>query len=179
MKKLLFISFFTAASFFFSGTGMAQNVVKVNIFSPLVRTGSLFYERALSENKSLQLGVFFTGMKLDNTRFSGYGITPEFRYYLSSTDAPKGVYLGSYLRFQSFSLKDETSSAKGTHTSLGGGLLIGRQWIFKDKISLDAFIGPGYNGGKTEVESGENQEFETGAISGFTVRPGLTLGYKF
>jgi hypothetical protein len=29
----------------------------------------------------------------------------------------------------------------------GGGVVIGKQWIFKEKISLDIFIGPQYSVG--------------------------------
>lgn len=179
MKKVIFFALFCTTAFFSSTSCFAQNVIKANIFSPLVRTGSFFYERGLTENKSFQMGFLFTGFKSDGTHFSGFGITPEFRFYLSATDAPKGVYVGPYLRYQSFTVKDDASTSKGSMNTLGGGVSIGKQWIFKDRISLDAFVGPGYNNGSIKVESGENKDFNTGAFRGFTVRPGLTFGVKF
>ncbi|HAJ99640.1 MAG TPA: hypothetical protein DCM62_06415 [Bacteroidales bacterium] len=59
------------------------NVVKINLISPLLRTASVFYERALSTTTSAQLGVFYSGYTSFETVFQGVGITPEFRFYLS------------------------------------------------------------------------------------------------
>jgi hypothetical protein len=73
--------------------------------SPLVRTGSFFYERALDENKSVQLGFFYSGISVEDTRFRGFGITPEFRLYLSEKrQAPAGIFVAPYLRYQNFDL---------------------------------------------------------------------------
>jgi hypothetical protein len=179
MKKLLIFSFFVAISGFFSHQTMAQNVVKANILSPVFKTGSFFYERGISENKSFQVGVYFTGYKLGDVRLRGYGITPEFRYYLSATEAPEGVYIAPYARYQSFSLTEATSTGKGKYSSVGGGVLIGKQWIFKNLISLDTFIGPGYNAGSVKVDVGEEESLDVGSLGGFGIRTGITLGLKF
>jgi hypothetical protein len=179
MKKLVIVPVFSLVASLFSGNAMAQSVVKINIFSPIVRTASVFFEQAVSQDKSLQLGVFYTGYSSQGTRFSGYGITPEFRFYLSSTNAPQGAYIAPYLRYQSFTLTDKETDGKGTYASMGGGLLVGKQWILKDKISVDAFIGPAYNSGKVKVTAGEDHDFDLGGLGGFTVRPGFTFGYKF
>lgn len=60
----------------------------------------------------------------------------------------------------------------------GGGVVIGKQWIFKEKISLDIFIGPSYSSGNVKVESGQDT-FDTGVFDGFGIRTGLTLGFAF
>jgi tetratricopeptide (TPR) repeat protein len=44
------------------------------------------------------------------------------------------------VRYQSFNLTD--TGSKGTLSTFGGGLILGKQWLFKDKVVLDLFIGP-------------------------------------
>ncbi|MBN8575651.1 MAG: DUF3575 domain-containing protein [Cytophagales bacterium] len=163
-------------------TGIAakaqENVIKFNIFSPIVKTFNASYERKVSATSSFQLGGFFTSYSPGETSFSGFGITPEYRFYLSSTEAPEGVYVAPFVRYQSFKLTEDTSNSKGTLSTFGGGLVIGKQWIFKEKISLDIFIGPQYSSGKVKVTDGADT-FDTGAFDGFGVRTGLTLGFAF
>jgi hypothetical protein len=43
----------------FSQSSEKMNNIKVNILSPLVRTGSVFYERKLGAATSAQLGSWF------------------------------------------------------------------------------------------------------------------------
>ncbi|MFD2514771.1 DUF3575 domain-containing protein [Pontibacter locisalis] len=170
-----------------AGTTQAQSsLIKVNVLSPVVRTGSVFYEHAIADDKSLQLGVFYTNFKADDTRFSGYGITPEFRKYLSkSKQAPAGFYLAPFLRYQSFKIKADMSEggtsmeAKGSLNTFGGGLTIGNQWIFGEHFVVDAFFGPSYNAGKVKVESGDEDSIDAGSFSGFGIRTGLAFGLKF
>lgn len=184
MKKVLLILLAVVA--IASGSAQAQtNTFKVNLLSPIVRTGSVFYERTISADKSLQLGVFYTGASIDETKFRGFGITPEFRQYLSkSKEAPAGFYIAPFARYQSFTLTaDEVNSdgteAKGKFNAIGGGLLIGGQWIFADRFVLDTFFGPSYSKGNTKVTSGTEESFETGYFGGFGIRTGVSLGIKF
>ena len=158
-----------------------QHVIKLNLFSPIVRTVSGFYENAFSETTSAQLGFFYTGTSIDDTKFSGFGITPEIRFYLSETTAPEGFYAAPFIRYQNFDLTDESTDSRATLNNFGGGLLIGKQWIFKERIALDAFIGPSYVSGSLKVKSeGTNEDiFETGAFDGFGVRLGLSFGVAF
>lgn len=189
MKKVIFMM----AAFFALAMGAAQaqnNIIKINILSPVVSTGSVFYERTIADDKSVQLGVFYTGFSIGDTKFSGFGVTPEFRKYLSSSkQAPEGFYLAPFLRYQSFNLKTEysdwssegeTTTAEASYNTIGGGLLIGKQWVFVDRIVLDTFFGPNYNAGNIKAKDGSNEEqFETGAFGGFGIRTGVALGIKF
>lgn len=183
MKKVLFILLAVVA--IASGSAQAQsNVVKVNILSPIARTGSVFYERTIAEDKSLQLGVFYTGASVDDVKFRGFGITPEYRQYLSkSKEAPEGFYLAPFARYQSFTVTadDETMDveAKGKFNSYGGGLLIGGQWLFNNRIILDTFFGPSYNKGNLKVTSGSEESLDTGFLGGFGLRTGVSIGLKF
>ena len=139
MKKLTFGIIVLAAGLMLSSSVFAQkkNAIKVNILSPVVRTGSFFYERALSDGASAQLGFFYTGYKISDTKFSGFGITPEFRYYPAKNEDMKGFYLAPFLRYQNFKLTQDATDSKGTFTSFGGGVLIGGQFLFGNVVTLN------------------------------------------
>ncbi len=156
-----------------------NNVVKINILSPVVKTLSLFYENAFADNKSAQLGFFYTGASISDTKFTGFGITPEMRFYLSSTSAPEGFFVAPYLRYQNFNLTEEITDSKATLSNFGGGLLIGKQWVFNEKITTEFFLGPNYVNGSVKVESGSEDDFSTGILDGFGIRFGLTIGLGF
>lgn len=182
MNRVIFtllvgLAFFSATS----GVQAQSNVVKLNLFSPIVKTVSVFYENAFSENKSAQLGFFYTGTSIGDTKFTGFGITPEIRFYLSETVAPEGFYAAPFIRYQNFDLTEEITDSKATLSNFGGGLLIGKQWLFKERIVLDAFIGPSYVSGSIKVENSGTDEdiFETGVLDGFGVRAGLSFGIAF
>ncbi len=175
MKKLFNPLLFVLAC----GSSLQAQVAKLNILSPVFRTINVSYEQVLSENGSLQLGFFYTGIKLDDTKFSGFGITPEYRFYLSETAAPEGVYAAPFVRYQNFDLSVEGSDSKATMTLFGGGLVLGKQWIFKEKVALDIFLGPSYSSGNVKVKSGSEGDFDVGAFDGFSVRGGINFGYRF
>lgn len=173
MKKLPIIIFL-----FGCFVASAQsNVVKFNILAPIAKTANLQYERAFGD-KSFQLGVFYTAFSPETSKFNGFGITPEFRFYLSDTDAPQGFYAAPFLRYQSFTIEetDPDFAAKGTFSAFGGGLILGKQWIFKEKVALDLFIGPSYNSGKVKAESGDSGSLDVGTFDGFGVRFGVCFG---
>jgi hypothetical protein len=153
------------------------NVLKINIFSPIAKTFNIQYERKVSSSSSFQLGFYYSGFSITETDFSGIGITPEYRFYLSDTEAPNGVFVAPFIRYQNFSVSNGTD--KGTLTTLGGGLIIGKQWIFKEKVALDIFIGPKYSSRNVTVTSGTDT-FDTGkGLDGFGVRAGVCFGLAF
>ncbi|MDZ4716008.1 MAG: DUF3575 domain-containing protein [Cytophagales bacterium] len=167
-------------AFMFSGASAQEksNVLKINILSPIVRTLNVQYEKKISADGSLQLGFFYTGFSTGGTSFSGFGITPEYRFYLSDTEAPQGIYIAPYLRYQSFDLTEDMSASKGAFTSFGGGLILGKQFIFKEKVVLDLFIGPSYSPSTVKVSSG-SATFSTGSFSDFGLRAGVCFGLAF
>ncbi len=188
MRRLFSLSLVLAAGIVLSSSLFAQkkNAFKINIFSPIVRTGSFFYERALSDGASAQLGFFYTGFKVTDTKFSGFGITPEFRLYPSKNEDMKGFYLAPFIRYQNFSLETpaldvnlDPITAEATLSTFGGGLLIGGQFLFGDIVTLDIFVGPAYNSGSVKVDSGDEADFSLGSFEGFGVRTGVTIGLAF
>lgn len=190
MKKLLLPA---ALLLLAAGSASAQNnVVKVNILSPLVKTGSFFYEHKLNSSSSFQIGGLFTSYSVGDTDLSGFAITPEYRFYLSERkEAMEGFYVAPFLRYQNLTLKDtytsynsngstSTRTDKASLDTFGGGILIGHQWIFKQRFSLDTFLGPSYNGGSIKYEGSQGSStFDAGTFQGFGVRAGITFGIAF
>lgn len=152
-----------------------KNVIKVNALSLLLGTGSLFYERKFSDNFSGQLGAAYMGFKYQDTKFNGLILTPECRFY-PKKNAIDGMYVAPYLRYQNFSLQDGDN--KGTLSTMGGGLLFGRQWIKDSGFTMDLFFGGHYSGSKVKVTDGTDT-FNSDLLSGFGVRIGFAIGIAF
>ncbi|WP_026904972.1 DUF3575 domain-containing protein [Pedobacter glucosidilyticus] len=177
MKKTLLVALvFTGMLTSKLSAQEVNNTVKINPLSALFRIGSVFYERKMSDNLSLQLGVAYTGLKLDETKFSGFSTTPELRYY-PKANALNGLYFGPFLRYQNYTVKDDIN--EGSYTSFGGGAVLGRQWVYKSGFTLDLFFGPSYNAGKIKADDGSGEPEVNGAIDGFGLRAGIAIGFGF
>jgi hypothetical protein len=181
MKKSIFGIFIIGAFMIAHSAGAQSNAVKINILSPIFSTFNIAYEHAITESSSIQLGFYATAASVGDVKYNGIGITPEFRFYLSDTPAPQGFYVAPFMRYQSVKLEDENTSSEATLSTFGGGVLIGKQWIFKKRVTLDLFIGPSYSSGKVKASSGStSDDFDvSGAFSGFGLRAGITLGVAF
>ncbi len=199
MKKIFLLSLFIVIAF--SGISQAQevepistqtfkkNIVKVNLLSLVARTGSFFYERVITDTKSAQLGFYYTGYGVEalgvSTSYTGMGITPEFRFYLSANQkAPQGFYVAPFGRYQKLNLTStyiDTNNTRITNTgsfsSMGAGLSLGGHFIFSDILSLDVFGGPCYNSIIDTKFNGKESEIERFGGVGF--RAGVTLGLAF
>ncbi|WBO83438.1 DUF3575 domain-containing protein [Hymenobacter yonginensis] len=163
------------------------HVLKTNILSPLLGSGTLFYEQAINSRASVQLGVFGSFLHAAGTEYDGFGLTPEYRRYLTG-EVLNGLYVGSYLRVQRFRLavdvpdnSGQTTKVTGKMTTLGGGLLVGRQWIFGQRFVVDPYLGVGYDAGQLQVSTqGYSQNvFGTAPVRGLSLRPGISLGFAF
>jgi hypothetical protein len=156
-----------------------KNVLKVNTLSLFLGTGSIFYERKISETTSGQLGLAYMGFKLSDTKFTGLILTPEFRIY-PKKNAIDGFYIAPYLRYQNFTVKNTTDDSKGTLSSMGGGLLFGRQWITNSGFTMDLFFGGHYGSASVKVDAGGNTDsIDSNFFNGFKPRVGFALGFAF
>jgi len=179
MKKITVLILFTL--FMFSAVVNAQksNLIKTSLTSPFLKTYVIAYERVVNENVGAQLGFYYTGASTLDVQFSGFAITPEFRYYLSEEKAaPNGAFIAPFFRYQSFTLEDQENIASANFTGIGGGLLIGIQRVFKETISLSAFIGPSYISPSVEYNDPGNEFFDKGS-GGFWARAGVNIGIAF
>jgi len=179
MKKIIVLFTLFAASFSVKAQQTEPtNNIKVNILSPIVRTGSVFYERKLGASTSGQLGVFYTGYSSDGLKLRGFGITPEFRYYASKDKgALNGFYVAPFVRYQNYTISEDAN--KGELSTFGGGLLLGNQWLLKGGLNIDLFAGPSYNTGSVKIKSGTDSFDLPGGVNGFGLRAGLTVGIAF
>jgi hypothetical protein len=168
-----------------AGSAIAQptNAIKINILSPVARTINLSYEKAIKENGSLQLGFYYTGAKSGDVKLSGFGITPEYRIYLGEKAAPDGFYVAPFLRYNNYKLTyespDNSPDEEATLTQFGGGVVVGRQWVFKERVTFDLFIGPKYMSTDMKVTSGDEDNFDINVFNNFGIRGGITLGIAF
>ena len=162
-----------------SGIKAQETLIKVNLLSPLVRTGSFFVEHKINDNSSVQLGLFYTGKTWDDTKVRGWGITPEYRFYLSDSPAPEGFFVAPYLRYFNFDLEEKFDNNEAKLNSIGGGLIVGQQYIFKKRVSFEWFIGPSYSNIDLDVKTGKTDDFDTDTWEGFSLRAGITLGLAF
>lgn len=176
MKKiaLLTLSMLLIATGLFA---QKKNVVKTDLFSAFIRTGVVKYERAITDDMSFQLGFFYTAYKSRDTEveLTGWGLTPEFRYYLSDTPAPVGTYLAPNFRYMKLDAYDPVGQESATLTSSSIALNLGKQWLFKDLVTLDAWVGPAYAFRTVEgdVDTGIQE------ADGFGLRIGIALGIAF
>lgn len=153
-----------------------KNVLKVNTLALILTTGSVFYERKVTDASSAQLGVGFLSYNIEDTKFHGLILTPEYRFYVKK-DAIDGFYAAPYFRYQNFGY--ETSATdKGTLTTYGGGLAAGRQWIFKKGFAMDFFFGGHYSGSSINIKTGTEPPDIT-KFEGFRIRVGFCLGFAF
>jgi hypothetical protein len=181
MKRILvflLVIVFTLPSFSQDQPKVAteKNVLKINTLSLILGTGSVFYERKFSDAMSGQLGVAYLNYKISGTKFTGLILTPELRFYMKKA-AIDGMYVAPYVRYQNYSLSD--NSSKGTLSSIGGGALIGRQWIKPSGFTMDLFFGGHYGSASVKATSGDVTTFDTKLFSGFGFRVGFALGFAF
>jgi len=180
MKKLtLFFLIFTficfQKSFAQSSDYQRKNVLKANTLALIVGTGSIFYERYISDSFSGQMGVGYLDYRINDVSFSGLILTPEFRHY-TSTNALNGFYIAPYLRFQRYSLENNSNNVN--YNNNGGGLAFGYQWIKKGGFVMDLFFGGHYGNGKVSGNI-NNESFDTSTFEGFRTRIGFALGFAF
>jgi hypothetical protein len=104
-----------------------RNLVKVGITSSIANTIALSYERVLNPDWSVALTVSYmlplrpSGLFdlsspdltfSEDRTLSGYYITPEVKWFLEKSDsrpAPRGLYLGAYLRYSDTRYKADLS----------------------------------------------------------------------
>ncbi|MCU0447516.1 MAG: DUF3575 domain-containing protein [Microscillaceae bacterium] len=164
-----------------------RNLLKMNLLSPFANSFSLAYERVWTANMSWQITGFVAG-ESDLGLNNAWGITPELRFYLSDREQSiSGFFVAPYLRYMygdlNIDAREKTTgvSLRGITkvNFLGTGVTVGRQWIFKNRISLDVWGGPGYH--FRWLNGYKNYDINTPYLlyQNFTLRLGCTLGVKF
>ena len=88
---------------------------------------------------------------IESTRFKKITITPEYRFYLGKKGAPAGFYLAPFVRYTNMTIDQDyrftpssgiehTAHLTGKFNGVGGGLMIGAQWLLGKNVTLDWWI---------------------------------------
>jgi hypothetical protein len=180
MKKVLTLVCFVAAALVTKAQYQPKNTLKMNPVSVLVKTGNISYERAINKSQSAQLGAFYSNIGLGSLKYQGFGITPEYRFYINSNEQKvmNGGYVAPFLRYQQFSLSEKESTNKARFETFGGGVVMGWEKRFPSGFVVDLFAGPSYN--HVQFKSGDESDFSIkGGMKGFGLRTGISLGFTF
>lgn len=154
-----------------------KNNVKLNLLPLVGSTISVEYERALNKDFSLNGTValmpkgslpFSSSISsladdsaiLDATKLGAFSLALEGRYYTSRTkEAMRGFYLAPYVKYSTYNINSRVDfdvpstntksdiPISGNLNAFSGGVAVGLQWIFSNRISLDwRIIGVSYGG---------------------------------
>ena len=175
-----------------------RNILKLDISSPIMRTANVSFEHQTQERSSFVLGVLYQDQSdgFASSYISRAAITPEYRYYMGRYNAPEGIYLSMFARYQYMEALEETyigydpitfmsiyEYTKRNINTGGVGMSFGYQRIFQDKISIDVNFGTIWNSGDTRVSTSEpfiqapNEAFRP--YVGYFVRTGVAVGFLF
>ena len=151
-----------------------QNVVKINLSALAFKNISLQYERAVGKRTSVAMNVRTIPMgslafqsvidnivdqafiEYDQIKVGGFGIVPEFRYYLGKKDVLQGFYIGTFVSYNNYTMSLPISYSNNTRTGIfdgklnavTGGLQLGAQFRLSNSLTLDWWIiGPNYGAG--------------------------------
>lgn len=187
--------------------GAPHNIVKLNLTGLAFKTFGVQYERVLNRKTSVALGISvmpsttlpfkdyfkkyfgddqYSQKVLEETKFSNFSITPEFRLYLSKKGYGRGFYLAPYYRYASFGSdlvvfyeddngQEQQVTYRGDITSHSVGLLLGSQFRLGQRLTLDWHILGGHVGKAdgdfestyTDPMSEANQETLRETLEGF------------
>ena len=183
--KLLFFLLCNCLAF----TCLAQStVLKVNPLPLPLATLNAAVEHKLNQGISLQLSGYLTKFRFKEADYSGWALTPEMRFYIyPPTAQPRGWYLAPFARYSQINISREPSQEQtgldGKAHFLGGGAVVGYQWLLgeKNNFSVDVFAGPRYSKAVRVSGSAQIRDYEAGFIigNGFWIRSGITLGWAF
>lgn len=172
-----------------------NNILKLDVHSPIMRTAIVSYERIINADASWGISLLYTDKSEGITNadyLSRLVVTPEFRYYLSKDAAPAGFYLSGNFRLQR--LIAESFEYTGIEpfasevlirsiSTVGAGLNLGFQEVFKDRIALEVFMGPCWNSGdKRSGLSRSGNERPNDIFMpyvGYFLRSGVNVGFLF
>ena len=194
-KLFVIVLIFTASVV----SAQKKNILKLDITSPIMRTANVSFERILQGRTSFVFGALYTDQSdaiTNSASLSRLAITPEYRYYMGRNNAPDGIYISVFARYQNLKVNELTylgfdtlsyfsyySSNKRSLNTGGLGISLGYQHIFQDKISIDLNFGTVWNSGDKRISTNDpyasapNDAFLP--YVGYFVRTGIAVGFLF
>jgi hypothetical protein len=177
-----------------------KNVINVNLSSMIISHYGISYERVLTNKISVRLygDVASYSVKYNNNdvQLNGFGIVPEFRYYVSGMGAPYGYFIGLYGVIRSYNLKGSFDSdgkhytGDGSSKYFGFGFVNGPQFVIGNRVVIAIPFGISFGGGTTtnnfvytDTNNGntETKNANIPFIGGSFIMPrfGIELGIAF
>jgi len=175
-----------------------KNILKLDISSPIMRTANVSFEHQTKERSSFVIGALYQDQSdgFASSYITRAAITPEFRYYMGKYNAPEGIYLSMFARYQYMEALEQIYMGYDTTTyvgiynyskhninTVGVGMSFGYQRIFQDKISIDVNFGTIWNSGDKRISTNApyvtspNEAFRP--YVGYFVRTGVAVGFLF
>lgn len=181
---------------------LKENTIKVNLLSPIFNTVNVSYQRLLSPERSLQLT--FSYMNFNNfqdlftgnttTNIKGMNLVTDYKVNFSGYGL-NGFYAGPFARYMNYERTYEAGNnfEQANIQSIGFGFLLGKQFLFRNTITLDLFAGPAY---QVSVQEKFTTNYPSGFgsvrhttymgelisgryVKGYSMRGGITLGFAF
>lgn len=121
----------------------AQGIIKLNPIGLAFGSLNAGYETFLSNKSSLYVGASYYSRGLLGVRYTGVGLDGQYRIYLSDNERPKGLYVAPAVSVGFIGFKDDTDE-KFNYTLVRLGGIIGYQWVFSQKFTVEVGIGPSY-----------------------------------
>lgn len=162
-----------------------SNVGKINFNSDIVEGGiPIAWEFKTNAKQSFQMAVTITYSKNDDSKTSGFGFSPEYRFYLSKNKPGiSGVYAGPFasVNFLTYQNKQYGTSGytniKYKATLFGGGVVFGHQWAWQSGFALDLNLGLGFK--SVDYNNRPSNYYSEDFNEGFIPRLGVGIGYAF
>jgi Protein of unknown function (DUF3575) len=192
MKKYLIVLLVLISAL---GVQAQKSILKVDLLSPVARTGTLSFEQVLNENSSIGLSMLYCDQSelwVSSGYLSRFALSPEYRFYLSEDrPAPEGWYLNTMLRYQHLTAEwteytftgdpyiEYYTVKRDEKNTFGMGLGVGFQEVFKNKIALDLHLGTIFNTGEDRTvdpyQQSSSSEFEP--YVGYFFYSGVKVGF--
>ena len=171
MKKILLL-LVMGVSMMLATNASAQGYIKINPAAWAVGQFGVAYEGVVNEKSSFQIGANFFNYRIFD--LSGFGGSVQYRFYLSSDDAPRGLFVAPHVGVNITTWKDELGIYDNeSFTRLKLGAMIGYQWLFSDdRFSFELGIGPAYKLNIGDVSERVTLGGNIGPIAS------LSLGYR-
>lgn len=133
-----------------------KTIVKLDLLSPVYDMFNLEVEFVRDQEASITAELLYQSILNDDYEFSKIGSRVHYRFYLGNQPAPKGIYVaagvgafkveGLEKRVPTFNPGIGYSYAtKNTAAfEVASFIWLGRQSVFKNRISIDCAMGTGY-----------------------------------
>ncbi|MEA3503810.1 MAG: DUF3575 domain-containing protein [Bacteroidota bacterium] len=195
MRKIICLVVFVMVGFASSAQNVNVEKPEVNRFRFSViqfinSSLQVEYERMVGENNSFIISPMIKYRDNDTEEQFAVGVDFQYRFYVYHKDLAKhskNIFFAPYSFYKHYSLEEEVwdyyhgddhwYNESSTFDVVGGGVVFGLQYVFADRISVDAYVGGGLR--KTIGYNGESDYFMEAGNSGIVPKVGLNVGFSF